>query len=562
MVEQPPVTVNIASFLPQMARRLPGEPAVVVQRAHRLTDALDYRVWTFRELEDESNRLAMGLCGVGITRGMRTALMVKPSLEFFGLVFALFKIGAVPVLIDPGMGLKNLKDCLGQAEPEAFIGIPQAHVARVVLGWARESLKILVTVGPRLFWGGYSTKGLERLTTGMGNSPEETVARVEADEVAAILFTSGSTGVPKGAVYTYGIFLDQVQCLRELYGIAPGERDLSTFPLFALFGPALGMTSVVPDMDATRPAQANPVRLSRAIQDWKCTNLFASPALLDRLGRWAERSKKHFHTLKRAISAGAPASPENLERFQGLLKAGAEVFTPYGATEALPVCSIGTHELLGETADRTAEGAGVCVGHPAPRAEVRVIRITDTPIERWSDDLRQPVGEIGEVVVKGPRVTREYYKRPDQTALAKIPDPENGGFYHRMGDVGYFDEQGRLWFCGRKAHRVETANGTLFTIPCERVFNTHPQVARTALVGVGEPGHMRPVLCVELERPGNWSMVAIRQLTEELLDIGARYPHTRGIRDILVHPGFPVDIRHNAKIFREKLAVWAREKMR
>jgi acyl-CoA synthetase (AMP-forming)/AMP-acid ligase II len=252
MAEQPPVTVNIASFLPQMARRLPGEPAVVVQRAHRLTDALDYRVWTFRELDDESNRLAAGLRGVGIARGMRTALMVKPSLEFFGLVFALFKIGAVPVLIDPGMGLRNLKDCLGQAEPEAFIGIPQAHVARVVLGWARESLKILVTVGPRLFWGGYSTDGLKRLATGSPPS-EGTVAQVAADEVAAILFTSGSTGVPKGAVYTYGIFADQVQCLRELYGIAPGERDLSTFPLFALFGPALGMTSVVPDMDATRP---------------------------------------------------------------------------------------------------------------------------------------------------------------------------------------------------------------------------------------------------------------------------------------------------------------------
>jgi acyl-CoA synthetase (AMP-forming)/AMP-acid ligase II len=231
------------------------------------------------------------------------------------------------------------------------------------------------------------------------------------------------------------------------------------------------------------------------------------------------------------------------------------VHTPYGATEALPVASIGSDEILGDTRHRTPGGAGVCVGRPVEGMRVKVIRTSDDPIPAWRDDLELPRGEVGEIVVQGPVVTRSYYNRPESTALAKIADPARGAFYHRMGDLGYLDGQGRLWFCGRKSHRVITPAGTLYTVPCEGIFNAHPAVRRTALVGVPRPGGVEPVLCVETEQ--ETAPAPPEVLRQELLALGAANPQTRAIRTILFHPSFPVDIRHNTKIFREKLAAWA-----
>jgi acyl-CoA synthetase (AMP-forming)/AMP-acid ligase II len=243
-----------------------------------------------------------------------------------------------------------------------------------------------------------------------------------------------------------------------------------------------------------------------------------------------------------------------------MLCAQAQVFTPYGATEALPVCSIGSAEILSETRFATDQGRGVCIGRPVPGTELEIIPICDTPIEKWSDSLRLDQNEIGEIVVKGGQVTGSYFNRTESTALGKIPDPDCGGFYHRMGDLGYRDEQGRIWFCGRKSHRVSTAEEILFTIPCEAVFNTHKEVFRTALVGVGSPGKALPVLCIELEPSAR--NIDLDRIRQELLTIGAGETITRNIKTILFHPAFPVDIRHNAKIFREKLAVWAEKSLR
>ena len=267
-------------------------------------------------------------------------------------------------------------------------------------------------------------------------------------------------------------------------------------------------------------------------------------------------------TLKRITSAGAPVSATILEQLAALLDPPAQIHTPYGATEALPVASIGSDEILGETRRLTDSGKGVCVGRPVPGIEARIIQIRDDPIATWSDDLLVPIGEIGEIVVCGPIVTREYFNRPEATRLAKIADLPRNRFFHRMGDVGYLDDQGRLWFCGRKSHRVILADETLFTIPCEAIFNTHPAVARTALVGVNRRGQMTPVICVEASSPpGDCRLPERKRLKGELLERGAAFAHTRKIQTILFHRSFPVDIRHNAKIFREKLAVWASRRL-
>lgn len=538
--------VNIAAHLPEMAARQPDTPAIVFPSGNRSL--------TFRELDDLSNRIAHGLVSCGIGRGVRTVLMVKPGPELFTLTFALFKVGAVPVLVDPGLGMKNLRQCLAEAEPHAFIGIPAAHVARLLFGWGKETLRIFITVGRRLFWQGTT---LDALIAGK----EELLFRLaptQRDDVAAILFTSGSTGPPKGAVYSHGNFAAQVAALRQIYGIEPGEIDLPTFPLFALFAPALGMTAVIPEMDFTRPGSVDPRKILSAIERYGATTMFGSPALINRVGSYGARKGIRLPTLRRVISAGAPVSAAVMERFSGMLNPDAEIFTPYGATEALPVCSIGSSEILGETRRITEAGGGVCIGRPVQGIRLEIIRISDDPIPCWDDSLRVPPGQIGEIIVQGEQVTRGYHNRPEANRLAKIADPDGNGFFHRMGDLGGMDEDGRIWFCGRKSHRVETPSGPLFTIPCEAVFNTHPGVFRTALVGIGEKGHQRPVLCVELEKGTRVDRELVRR---ELLEIAGAHIHTQEIATILFHPSFPVDIRHNAKIFREKLAVWAAGKL-
>ena len=532
--------VNISRPLTEMAALQPDTAAIIFPEQHRTL--------TFRELDDWSSRLAAGFERLGISRGVRTALLVPPSPELFAVTFALFKCGAVPVLIDPGIGARNMKGCLADASPAAFIGIPKAHLARRLLGWGRASLRTLITVNGGRFWGGIPLAEVQ------GSETAYTPAETRRDETAAILFTSGSTGSPKGVVYTHGNFAAQIAALQEMYGISPGEIDLPTFPLFALFAPALGMTALIPQMDFTRPGMVDPQKIIEIAREYRATPMFGSPALLNRVGRYGAAHGVSLPHMKRVISAGAPVPAAVLERFAGLLPADAGIFTPYGATEALPVSSIGHREILAETSRATCKGKGICVGLPVTGLAVAIIPITDEPVPGWSDDLRLPAGEIGEIAVSGPQVTAAYFGRPEATRLAKIAAPD-GGFWHRMGDLGYRDEAGRIWFCGRKSHRLITRQGVLFTIPVEGVFNAHPDVFRTALVGSGERGSQRPVLCVELEKGvGRREETRIRR---ELLEIGARFQHTAGVREILFHPAFPVDIRHNAKIFREKLALWA-----
>ena len=540
--------VNIASHLPRMAREQPDTLAVACPAGRDRSGRYRWVRLSFKALDEESNRFARGLAEAGIGRGVRTVLMVSPSPEFFALTFALFKVGAVPVLVDPGMGIANLKTCLAEAEPEAFIGISKAHAARVLLGWAKPSLRTLVTVGRRWFWGGRTLEDVR------SSDATEYLVKTRPEETAAILFTSGSTGVPKGVVYTHSTFDAQVRMLKNIYHIRPGEIDVPTFPLFALFGPALGTSAVVPEMDFTRPGSVDPKNIVDAVREFGANQMFGSPALLDRVGRWLHEQGESLPTMRRIISAGAPVSAAVLERFNTRLASDAEIFTPYGATECLPVASIGSKEILGETRAETDAGKGVCVGRPAIEMTVKIIRISDEAISEWKDSLELPIGTIGEIVVQGPVASRSYYNRERSTELAKIEDRKRETFYHRMGDLGYFDARGRLWFCGRKTHRVKTEKETLYTVPCEAVFNTHVGVYRTALVGVGN-GVKKPVLCVELEAEAReWPKT---RLLDELRGLGELHEHTKEIQTILFHDSFPVDIRHNAKIFREKLAIWA-----
>jgi acyl-CoA synthetase (AMP-forming)/AMP-acid ligase II len=544
---------NIAAALPRLALERPDQIAIRCPSGQRSDGSVEYGLTlSYAELDRRSDAIAAGLGRVGITRGVRTALMVRPSPELFLLMFALFKSGAVPVLIDPGIDRRALKQCLDEAAPAGFIGIPLAQLARVLLGWGRGHVRHVVTVGRKFPFGGHSLAQIEALGAGAGPQLADTAA----DEIAAILFTSGSTGVPKGVVYRHRHFVAQIELLGNAFGIEPGGVDLPTFPPFALFDPALGLTSVIPDMDPTRPAQADPRKLIAAIQQFSIGQMFGSPALLDTLSRYGEQHGIRLPSLKRVTSAGAPVPFAVVQRMQAMLADDAQIWTPYGATECLPVAVIEGRELA-QTRAATESGAGTCVGRPVPANTVRVIAISDDALPDWGATTALAPGEIGEITVAGPTATDAYFKRDAATALAKIRETLTDGserIVHRMGDLGFFDAEGRLWFCGRKSQRVETGSGPLYTEQVEPVFNTHPDVRRSALVGVGTIGAQIPVLCVELKPGTDRERSAIEA---ELLNLGARHAHTRAIQRVLFHTGFPVDIRHNAKIGREALARWA-----
>lgn len=541
-------SVNIADRFTATARRLRDRVAVCVPIRD---DPARYRRYTFAELMTAADKIAAGLAERGIGRGTRTLLAVRPGFELIAVTIGLFKVGAVPVLIDPGMGKKNLIDCIARSRPTAMIAVGRAFLARAIYRKAFATVTTTVTVGRRWFWGGSTLAGLlERPAADFPTVP------TAADDMAAILFTTGATGPPKGVVYTHRIFDAQCDLIRDHYGVTDDDVDLPAFPLFALFSVALGMRVVIPVIDTTAPASVDPRKIVDAVNGERVTFTFGSPAIWKKVSAWCVDRDIKLPSLKRVLMAGAPVANEIHERLiEDVLPPDGVTHTPFGATEALPIADITGHEVLAETAKLTAAGKGVCVGRPLPGFTFRIVAIADEPSAPIVD---APPGEIGEIMVTGPTVTPGYFEQPEQDALHLVRESD-GRLWRKMGDVGYLDGKGRLWFCGRKGHRVVTPKGTLFTIPTEAIFNTHRSVARTALVGLGGAPNQRPALLVELD-PASANRDRAK-VAAELFAIGAVWSHTAGIDAILFHPAFPTDIRHNAKIFREELAVWAAERV-
>ncbi|MFZ1932428.1 MAG: AMP-binding protein [Thermoguttaceae bacterium] len=681
--------MNVGRRLSLVAEAMPDAVAVVEPLDYDARGKRRYRQVSFRQLDDDSERIARGLHAIGVTPGTRLALLVRPGIDFISLVFGLFKSGAVAILIDPGMGRRNLIGCLAEAEPEGFIAIPAAQAVRWLLRRRFPKARFNVTVGRRWFWDGITLEQLRavgsrqsavgsgqsavesgewRVESGEGQSrppsavrpppsafrpppssnPQSPIPNPSAspDDPAAIIFTTGSTGPPKGVLYSHRNFDAQVDQIREFYGIQPGEIDLPCFPLFGLFNCAMGVTAVIPDMDPSRPARVDPLKIIEAANDWRATQAFGSPAIWDRVGRYCESNGLRLPTIRRVLSAGAPIPAEVLRRMKACIHPEGEVHTPYGATESLPVASNSASEVLGfsggadipvcrggipfgeadfpvseadfpvsgadipvcqtggispgrqeclshcddltGTAARTRQGGGVCVGRRFRDIRWKVIRIVDGPIRSIDQVEELPAGggpamscgagvspaeagnagvspalaagtaapQIGELIVTGPQVTRAYVTRTQWNALSKIAD--GPAVWHRIGDSGYLDDRDRFWFCGRVAHRVLTADGPMYPICCEAIFNQHPAIRRSALVGVGPAGRQRPVIILE-PRQGEMPKGPKQReaLLAEIRQLAAANPLTAGITDFLLHPGFPVDIRHNAKIFREKLALWA-----
>lgn len=523
----------MAQLLERAVRDNPDGRALIYRSGAR------WETLTFQALLERCNRYTGFLREQGLERGQRALMMVPNGPDFVALTFAVFRVGALPVLIDPGMGLKPLLGCVAHARPDFLIGIRKAHLLRGVFRSAFSSVrKAIVTDG--------SFPGAVLLGEGGPSTPD--MVNTHLDEAAGILFTSGSTGPAKGVVYRHGIFRAQVAQLRDTFGFRAGEVDMPGFPLFALFSTALGLTCVLPELNPSRPATCDPRKLALAIQEFEVNNLQGSPAIWKRLGQWCADHYVRLPSLKRLVTFGAPIPPALMAQWADIMPADAEFYTPYGATEALPLTNISAREILSETAVLSAAGAGTCVGRPLPGVEIAIVRITDEPLSAVEP---LPVGHYGEVVVAGEVVTWEYDGLPEETNRAKVFEGDHK-VWHRMGDMGYLDAEGRLWLLGRKSHRVEN-HQRYYPEQVEGMVNPHPRVARAALVGVGPRGQQTPVLVVESGvRPD-----ARAELSKELVGVLSEHPLYRDVKRVLYHPSFPVDPRHNAKIHRDELAVWA-----
>jgi acyl-CoA synthetase (AMP-forming)/AMP-acid ligase II len=534
-----------------MAAAHPTRAALKIPRGRTRTGDIDYLTLTFAELDAEVSAWCARLTTAGIARGDRTLLMVRQGLPLIASAFALFRLGAVPVVIDPGMGRKNFLACVARSRPTALVGIPLAQLLSHLFRPTFRTVRTRVTASGSLTARLSSVSQLSVLNS-------QLAAAAAASELAAILFTSGSTGAPKGVCYAHGQFDAQVRLIRETYGIQPGEIDLPLLPIFALFNPALGMTIIVPELDPRRPAAIDPAKIVQAIRQENVTNSFGSPTLWRKIGDHCLAEKITLPTLRRVLCAGAPVPSALWQNSRAFLTHG-QLHSPYGATEALPLATISSAEI--ETLKSEIENPlGACVGRPIPGITLRIIAPVDGPIATLTDTRALPPGEIGEIIAHGPVVTASYDALPAATALAKIENSKSeignsaSTPWHRMGDCGYLDAHGRLWFCGRKAERVETSAGTLHTEPCEQVFRAHPRVTRCALIGLGEPGRQRAALVVEAIVSDSGEA---RRFARELRTIALAHDYTLPIKTFYFHPQFPVDVRHNAKIHRLTLAQWA-----
>ncbi len=538
--------MNVADQITDKAIEMPYKRAVVMSRCSLFSLHYFYEHYTFIDLEKRINQFAHRFQKAGVKKGDKVLVFVKPSVDFCAYTFALFKIGAIPVLIDPGMGLKNVLSSIESIGARVLLGIPAAHLIARIFREKFKSIELYLC-----------TSKISVFSKSMTSHIDSEISLFDSvvmdkDDMAAILFTSGGTGVPKGVVYSHEIFIEQTSLLKKSFGLTHDDIDIPGFPLFALFTLSMGMTSVIPDMNPSKPGMSNPQKLLKNIMDQGATFVAGSPAIWTKLADHCLENRITLPSVKYLVMFGAPIPVSLHEKFKKILPAGT-TYTPYGATECLPVCNISGKEILKKFGQTILEGNGTCLGKPITEVDVKIVKFVDGEITEDNFELL-PVGEIGEIIVSSKVTTRSYFNMPEKTKLAKIHIENN--FYHRMGDMGYFDDEGNLWFCGRSSHFFSIGSKKFFPILFETVINQHSMIRKSALIKNANKAKF------VIERVDGKTTMTAREkesFDSELKTIVIESQFKNFQFEYYLHKKLPVDVRHNIKIDRLALTRWAQQ---
>lgn len=525
---------NVSELISKQASLNPSKESITVPV--KTISGYNYISYTFLELEERINQLCHKLTILGVRPGDKVLFFVKPNIDFCAITFALFRMGAVSVFIDPGMKKYYFFQCIQDLKPDVIIGIPAVHILRRIFYKYFKNIRVAITTGSLGIFTPSIYKGLASC------SKQFNTYIPKPKDLAAILYTSGGTGKPKGVEYTHDIFINQTKMLQNEFNLTEADIDIPGFPLFSFFTLAMGMKSVVPDMDFAKPGVCDPKKLYQNIMDTNATFVAGSPAIWERLAHYCHENKLQLPSVKYLVMFGAPVKNKIHEYFKAALPNGTS-YTPYGATECLPIANISGKEILSFTAEKTAQGMGTCVGKLFDEVKIKIIQDSDKEIENLSDCNELPNGSIGEIIVQSPNVTKAYYQNSQATKLSKIYDNET--VWHRMGDMGYLDEEGYLWFCGRKKHKFQINNETIYPIMLEQVVNTTEVVTKSAVVF--HTKIKKPVLVVEA---GQLNL----EQKKAILEACKKNKSTEILDEVYSMKKLPVDTRHNIKIDRSLIS--------
>ncbi|MBN2683747.1 MAG: AMP-binding protein [Pontiellaceae bacterium] len=498
-------STNITSMLDQAAARVPDRPALV----------LGGQPISFRSLSQEVNQCANLLTHLGLKRGQRMIIMIPMSPELYIVMLAIIRCGAVAVFVDPWISMRQIAAFSAFADPAGFIGIPKSHLLRLM---NHKLAGIPITLSTGSVWMGLPAR--TSLKSRADFPPDSEPVPVAVDDPALITFTSGSSGIPKGANRTHGFLKAQYEALCEELDYRDDDIDMPMFPVFALRNLAAGITSVIPEMDFRNVAEVDPVQIDCQIREHGVTLITASPPFIDRLA-----SLDNPPYIRQIFTGGAPVTATQIERWhRGFPDTQIDII--YGSTEAEPVAHLSTHERV-----ETDQQKGFCCGKPTDLLRTRIVQIFKSPIAPDQlDALTLPQGETGELLVSGKHVCRDYFNNAAAVQENKVIEPD-GTCWHRMGDTGYFDEEGRFFLTGR-VHSTIMRKGQIL----------HAQVVEAA---------------VQKQLPNAQRVAALEQ-DEKLLIVVQGEPSEHSIdadRVIFTKTPLPLDPRHKSKIDYQALKI-------
>ena len=545
---------NVARHIVSLAQKDPYKKIIISFSGRDDNGKMAYSHLTFRQFNQQSDDIARGLQRAGVVRGTKTALQIEPGIEWFAVTYALLKIGAVPVLLQPSMGMNKMAQCVKEVGPEALITSPGYQIIQVLKSSYYQSVHLQINTKRRWFKKGLSIADLQKSEPGPLH-----IAEVRDNDPAMIVFsTSNETDIPRPTILNHGTLNSTIDLMKSVMKISDNSVLFTTFPFFMMLAPSLGIRQILPESQSMKASKINPKIIVESIWDHGISHLLMSPTCLMVLGDFLKNESIFLPSIKRILSWGETYPAYKLQQLHYYIHEKTQIFPIYGMAEAPIVASLGSHEIVSETQIKTERGFGICQGKVIKGMEMRIIQVGDRPIDNWSDDLLVSDGNIGELVVKGDAVSSKYCNNVKSDALTKIPDGKN--VWHRTGDVGWIDSKGSFWFCGRKKDRIIISeDDTLHTIPCEAVFMQHQRVYRCIIVGVGPIPYQLPVLIIELA-PGD-SGKYISTLTHELTEMAQAYPHTGNIKNILFRKSFPVHPLYNQNVNRKELTIWAAKKL-